>query len=83
MPNIFFKSLEVLSPINGVFMELSVYLFLGLIILVNLVMIIMTQRGYQIKVGNTVIVGSSRTAKRKIVTIFGYEISMGGRYEDN
>ncbi len=83
MHHIFFKGLEVLLPINGSFVDLTIYLFLGSIILVNLIMIVMIQWGYQIKVGNTVIVGSSRTSKRKIVTIFGYEISMGGRYEDD
>jgi len=60
------------------FMELAFNLLLGTIILVDLIVIAMIQLGYQIKMGNTQIIGGAET-RRVIATIFRYEITIGVR----
>lgn len=72
--------MTVFLPTTLGLVELVFYVVMGTIMLVDLIIIVMIQLGYQVKIGNTQLVGGSGP-RRVIVTIFGYEIAVGGRSE--
>lgn len=73
--------MEVSVPLTAAAMKLTYYMVFGIIILVELVAIALIQLRYQIKLGDTVLLGGVKP-RRVIATLFGYEISFGDRNEE-